>query len=75
MKNGTIGLHLEPASPAVPAAATDKNQHDDDDEKCRGVHSCLLGQTRESRPCRTVINIQIIVQRSNDLFKIAHMAE
>jgi hypothetical protein len=69
-----IGLHLEPASSAVPAA-TDNNQHDDDDEKCRGVHSYLLGQTRESRPCRTVISIQIIVQRSNDLFKIAHIAE
>jgi hypothetical protein len=33
---------LEPASTAVPAA-TEKNQHDDDDnQKCRRVHAALL---------------------------------
>ena len=33
---------LEPASSAVPAAATEYKQNDDNDQKCRRVHSCLL---------------------------------
>jgi hypothetical protein len=33
---------LVPASPAVIAAAEDKNQYEDNDEKCRVVHVALL---------------------------------
>jgi hypothetical protein len=33
---------LEPASSAVPAAATDKQHYDDDDQKSGGVHIVLL---------------------------------
>ena len=33
---------LEPASPAVPTAAADKQYYDDDDQKSCGVHTVLL---------------------------------
>ena len=33
---------LEPASPAVPTAAADKQHYDYDDQKSCGVHSVLL---------------------------------
>jgi hypothetical protein len=34
---------LEPASPSVPAA-TENKQHDDDDEKCRRIHTVSCGE-------------------------------
>jgi len=39
-----------PASPAVPAA-TEKNEHyEDDDEKCHGVHVALLVEPLKRSP-------------------------
>jgi hypothetical protein len=29
---------LEPTAPAVPTTATNKEQHDDNDQNCRGIH-------------------------------------
>jgi hypothetical protein len=42
---------LEPTAPTVPAAATDNEQHDYNDQKCRGVHvlsscGCTLPESR-----------------------------
>src|ERR1700722_21033795 len=34
---------LEPASPAIPTAAPDKQHYDDDDQKGCGIHIVLLG--------------------------------
>jgi hypothetical protein len=33
-----VAEFLEPTAPTVPATATDNEQHDDNDQKCRGVH-------------------------------------
>ena len=33
-----VAEFLEPTAPAVPATATNKEQHDDNDQKCRGIH-------------------------------------
>jgi hypothetical protein len=33
-----VAEFLEPTAPAVPATATDNEQHDDNDQKCRGIH-------------------------------------
>jgi hypothetical protein len=40
---------LVPASATVPAAATDQQHNDDNDQKCRGIHIALLGMKRCSR--------------------------
>ena len=45
-QNQPVGQHagicLEPASSAVPTAATEYKQNDDNDQKCRRVHGYLL---------------------------------
>ena len=43
---------LEPASPAVPTAAADKQHYDYDDQKSCGVHAVLLiADERDRGPC------------------------
>ena len=53
-----IAAALEPASPAIPTAAADKQHYDDNDQKSCGVHTVLLiadqrdrGQCQVARPC------------------------
>jgi len=41
-KQETLDAALEPASPAVPTAAADKQHYDYDDQKSCGVHTVLL---------------------------------
>jgi hypothetical protein len=41
-----------PASPAVPTAATDQQENDDNDQKCRGIHTALLEMIMGSRAAR-----------------------
>ncbi len=51
-KAENMAATLEPASPAVPTAAADKQHYDYDDQKSCGVHTVLLiADERDRGPC------------------------
>jgi hypothetical protein len=57
------GLHcarsLEPASPAVPTAAPDKQHYDDNDQKGCGVHIVLPGVHSGPGPAHTAVTLSL----------------
>ena len=51
-KQETLDAALEPASPAVPTAAADKQHYDYDDQKSCGVHAVLqIAYERDRGKC------------------------